>query len=146
MEFSVILFSLKLTRNRIYTAPAAHGLKLLDPGIDDRIGNHCNLSSVPVVINIALHTRLHILPSQISARLRAPYNTLVALKSPFSYIAYLMHFYSNRVGYKITSGHAILSDLHILLNSMTLTSFVFIELANTMKYGGGVLYTLVSTE
>ena len=28
----------------------------------------------------------------------------------------------------------------ILWNSMTLTSFVFTELANTMKYGGGVLY------
>ena len=29
---------------------------------------------------------------------------------------------------------------------MTLTSFVFTELANTMKYGGGVLYNLVFTE
>ena len=34
----------------------------------------------------------------------------------------------------------------ILRNSMTLTSFVFTELANTMKYGGGVLYNLVFTE
>ena len=34
----------------------------------------------------------------------------------------------------------------ILLNSMTLTSFVFTELANTIKYGGGVLYKLVFTE
>ena len=34
----------------------------------------------------------------------------------------------------------------ILWNSMTLTSFVFTELANTMKYGGGVLYNLVFTE
>ena len=29
---------------------------------------------------------------------------------------------------------------------MTLTSFVFTELANTMKYGGGVLHNLVFTE
>ena len=29
---------------------------------------------------------------------------------------------------------------------MILTSFVFTELANTMKYGGGVLYNLVFTE
>ena len=35
---------------------------------------------------------------------------------------------------------------HILWNSMTLTSFVFTELANTMKYGGGVLYNLAFTE
>ena len=27
---------------------------------------------------------------------------------------------------------------------MNLTSFVFIELANTMKYGGEVLYNLIS--
>ena len=33
-----------------------------------------------------------------------------------------------------------------LSNSMTLTSFVFTELANTMKYGGGVLYNLVFTK
>ena len=33
----------------------------------------------------------------------------------------------------------------ILWNSMTLTSFVFTELANTIKYGG-VLYNLVITE
>ena len=32
-----------------------------------------------------------------------------------------------------------------LWNSMTSTSFVFTELANTMKYGGGVLYNLVFT-
>ena len=31
----------------------------------------------------------------------------------------------------------------ILWNWMTLTSFVFIELANTMKYGWGILYNLV---
>ena len=29
---------------------------------------------------------------------------------------------------------------------MTLTSFVFTELANTMKYGGGILYNLIFTE
>ena len=29
---------------------------------------------------------------------------------------------------------------------MTSISFVFTELANTMKYGGGFLYNLVSTE
>ena len=29
---------------------------------------------------------------------------------------------------------------------MTPTSFVFTELANTMKYGGGFLYNLVFTE
>ena len=29
---------------------------------------------------------------------------------------------------------------------MSLTSFVFTELANTMKYGGGVLYNLVFIE
>ena len=34
----------------------------------------------------------------------------------------------------------------ILWNSMTSTSCVFTELANTMKYGGGFLYTLVFTE
>ena len=34
----------------------------------------------------------------------------------------------------------------ILWNSMTLTSFVFTELADTIKYGGGVLYNLVFTE
>ena len=34
----------------------------------------------------------------------------------------------------------------ILWNSMTSTSFVFTELANTMKYGGGFLYNLASTE
>ena len=34
----------------------------------------------------------------------------------------------------------------ILWNSMTMTSFGFTELANTMKYGRGVLYTLVFTE
>ena len=34
----------------------------------------------------------------------------------------------------------------ILWNSMTMTPFVFTELANTMKYGGGVLYNLVFTE
>ena len=31
-------------------------------------------------------------------------------------------------------------------NSMTMAFFVFTELANTMKYGGGVLYNLVFTE
>ena len=35
---------------------------------------------------------------------------------------------------------------YILWNSMTLTSFVFTKLANTMKYGGGFLYNLVFTE
>ena len=34
----------------------------------------------------------------------------------------------------------------ILWNSMIFASFVFTELANTMKYGGGVLYNLVFTE
>ena len=34
----------------------------------------------------------------------------------------------------------------ILWNSMTSTSCVFTELANTMKYGGGFLYNLVFTE
>ena len=34
----------------------------------------------------------------------------------------------------------------ILWNSMTLTSFVFTELVNTMTYWGGVLYNLVFTE
>ena len=34
----------------------------------------------------------------------------------------------------------------ILWNSMTSTSFVFTELANTMKYGGGFLYNLVFTK
>ena len=29
---------------------------------------------------------------------------------------------------------------------MPFTSFIFTELANTMKYGGGVLYNLVFTE
>ena len=38
------------------------------------------------------------------------------------------------------------STKNILWNSMTLTSFIFTELANTMKYGGGVLYNLVFTE
>ena len=40
------------------------------------------------------------------------------------------------------------SDLNrvILWNSRTLTSFVFTELASTMKYGEGVLYNLVFTE
>ena len=33
-----------------------------------------------------------------------------------------------------------------LWNSMTTTSFVFTELANTMKYGGGLSYNLVFTE
>ena len=33
-----------------------------------------------------------------------------------------------------------------LWNSMTTTSFVFTELANTMKYGGRLLYNLVFTE
>ena len=36
--------------------------------------------------------------------------------------------------------------LFILWNSMTLTSFVFTGLANTMKDGGEVLYNLVFTE
>ena len=34
---------------------------------------------------------------------------------------------------------------YILWTSMTSTSFVFTELANTMKYGGGLLYNLVFT-
>ena len=34
----------------------------------------------------------------------------------------------------------------ILWNSMTSTSFVFTELANTMKYGEGLLYNLVFTK
>ena len=34
----------------------------------------------------------------------------------------------------------------ILWNSMTSTFFVFTELANAMKYGGGFLYNLVFTE
>ena len=34
----------------------------------------------------------------------------------------------------------------ILWNSMTLTSFVFTELANTMKYGEGVSYNIIFTE
>ena len=29
---------------------------------------------------------------------------------------------------------------------MTVASFVFTELANTMKYGGGALYNLIFTE
>ena len=37
-------------------------------------------------------------------------------------------------------------DLRILWNSMTSTFFVFTELANTMKYGGGFLNNLVFTE
>ena len=42
------------------------------------------------------------------------------------------------------SGH--LKTGLILWNSMTLTAFVFTEMANTMKYGEGVLYNLVFTE
>ena len=43
---------------------------------------------------------------------------------------------------------SIFHDLteRILWNPMTLTAFVFTELANTMKYGGGLLYNLVFTE
>ena len=37
-----------------------------------------------------------------------------------------------------------LFSLNILWNSMTSTSFVFTEQANTMKYGEGFLYNLVS--
>ena len=37
-------------------------------------------------------------------------------------------------------------DLRILWKSMTSTSFVITELANTMKYGGGFLHNLVFTE
>ena len=38
------------------------------------------------------------------------------------------------------------TNLFILWNLMTLTSFVFTELANTIKYGGGFLYNLIFTE
>ena len=37
-------------------------------------------------------------------------------------------------------------EYSILWWKMTMTSFVFTKLANTMKYGGGVLYNLVFTE
>ena len=40
----------------------------------------------------------------------------------------------------------IMSYKNILWNSMTSTSFVFTELANTMDYGGGFLYNLIFTE
>ena len=43
-------------------------------------------------------------------------------------------------------GGAVRRVLIILWNSTTLTSFVFTELANTMKYEGGVLCNLVFTE
>ena len=45
---------------------------------------------------------------------------------------------------KITTStsHSIIDLGLILWNLMTLTSFVFTELANTVKYGGGVLYSL----
>ena len=38
------------------------------------------------------------------------------------------------------------SDISILWNSIALTSIVVTELANTMKYGEGVLYNFVFTE
>ena len=39
---------------------------------------------------------------------------------------------------------AEIEKVHILWNSMTLTSFIFTELANTMKYGEGSYITFVS--
>ena len=42
--------------------------------------------------------------------------------------------------------HAVETEYDILWNSMTSTSFVFTELADTMKYGGEFLYNLVFTE
>ena len=52
------------------------------------------------------------------------------------------------IGQSHVTGWATLSLVggSILWNSMTSTSFVFTELANTMKYGGGFLYKLVFTE
>ena len=46
---------------------------------------------------------------------------------------------------QITQSHSQLGLTPIMWNSITLTSFVFTELANKMKYGGGVLY-IVFTE
>ena len=40
----------------------------------------------------------------------------------------------------------VIGVVHILWNSMTSTSFVFTELANTIKYVRGFLYNLVFTE
>ena len=48
--------------------------------------------------------------------------------------------------YQTFAGFRNLNVDCILLNSMTSISFVFTELANTMKYGGGFLYNLVFTE
>ena len=48
--------------------------------------------------------------------------------------------------HKLQVNYSIKSLLILLGNSMTSTSFVFTELANTMKYGGGFLYNLVFTE
>ena len=51
--------------------------------------------------------------------------------------------YTNRK----TRNQWIILDYNIILwNSMTSTCFVFTELANTIKYGGGFLYNLVFTE
>ena len=52
---------------------------------------------------------------------------------------------TSRHGYELNSIPQMLLFV-ILWNSMTSTSFVFTELANTMKYGEGFLYNLVFTE
>ena len=56
--------------------------------------------------------------------------------------AHAGHFVSRIV----TSVFRSIKTSYILWNSMTSTSFIFTELANTMKYGGGFLYNLAFTE
>ena len=61
----------------------------------------------------------------------------------------LLHYIVIWINHKSpVSISSIFHDLteRIPLNPMTLTAFVFTELANTMKYGGGLLYNLVFIE
>ena len=53
------------------------------------------------------------------------------------------HAFLSRI---VTSVFRSIKTSYILWKSMTSTFFIFTELANTMKYGGGFLYNLLFTE
>ena len=76
---------------------------------------------------------------------RIPYTWYNIIKILLWYAISNVHYHTeNRWRPPDDDMHVFVSS--IMWNSMTLTSFVFTELANTMKYGEGVLYNLVFTE
>ena len=84
------------------------------------------------------------------ARFKVFFNQQIILNSHVNNIIILVYVSSQHyviAVFILSQVSRFISLIHnILWNSMTSTSFVFTELANTMKYGGGFLYNLFFIE